>query len=187
MKYGATLAALLLIAGCTTTPKQSVTEPVTDATQLRDWYAQGRMGVSGVAQAGSGSFSWQQHGEVSQVNLHGPLGAGAVSLLLDTALHVTFSNGIRYDADDALRELELRLGAAVPVKQLSYWLRGVPAPGDYQWREDGKDGKRSLQQDNWTIEYDDSVQVEVIQLPRKITATHDAARIRVVIESWKLQ
>ena len=142
------------------------------------------MGITGVPQSGSGSFSWQQHDEVSRVNLHGPLGTGAVSLVLDNALHVTLSNGVRYDADDALRELESKLGTAVPVRQLSYWLRGLAAPGEHQWSDDEK---KSLQQDGWNIEYGDSMSAGTLQLPRKITAVHDAVRIRVVIEEWKLQ
>ncbi|MES1195974.1 MAG: lipoprotein insertase outer membrane protein LolB [Steroidobacter sp.] len=183
MKRLACIAMILFIGGCAIQKTREQHAVVNDASQLHVWSAQGRMGISGVPQAGSGSFNWQQHDQVSQLSLHGPLGTGAVSLLLDDTLHITLSNGAHYDSDAALQEMELRLGTAVPVRQLSYWLRGLAAPGEYQWT----DGKKTLQQDGWNIEYSDSMTVEALQLPRKITATHDAVRIRVVIEEWKLR
>jgi outer membrane lipoprotein LolB len=178
------MAIMLCIGGCATHQVDGKHEAVTDVSQLTAWSAQGRMGITGVPQAGSASFNWQQHDDVSQINLHGPLGVGAISLLLDDGLHITLGNGTHYDADAALRELELRMGAAVPIKQLCYWLRGEPAPGDYQWMNDAN---KVLQQDGWRIEYNESTMVNALQLPKKITATHDEVRIRVVIEEWKLR
>ncbi len=176
--------SLLLLCGCVTQPATKPRSAINNIAMMRDWSAQGRMGIVGIAQSGSGRFIWQQHGDVSQVNLHGPLGAGAVSVTLSDVLHLTLSNGVHYDADDALRELEARLGAAVPVKQLSYWLRGIPAPGEFAWNNDGN---KVLQQDGWRVEYSDSMQIDQLVLPRKITATHDQVRIRVVIEEWQLR
>jgi len=131
------LIATWLIAGCATHPTQVINNAVSDPSQLRNWSVQGRIGITGVAQGGSGSFSWQQHDAVSSINLHGPLGAGAIAITLDDTLHITTANGAHYDADAALTELETRLGTTVPVKQLSYWLRGVPANGEYQWFNEG--------------------------------------------------
>lgn len=185
MKRIAYIAMILFISGCATQQAHKTNSmAVSDAAQLHDWSVQGRMGITGVPQAGSGNFSWQQHNDTSQVNLHGPLGVGAVSMLLDDTLHVTFSNGAHYDSDDALSELETRLGTTVPVRQLGYWLRGLAAPGEYQW---SNESNKVLQQDGWRIEYDDSMNVDALQLPKKITATHDEVRIRVVIDEWKLQ
>ena len=163
---------------------EPISTGVMDVSQLHDWSMQGRMGITGVPQVGSGNFSWQQHDSTSQVNLHGPLGVGAVSLLLNDALHLTLANGVHYDGDEALSELEARLGTAVPVRQLSYWLRGLAAPGEHQWMDETH---KVLQQDGWRIQYDDSMNVGSLQLPRKITATQNEVRIRVVIDEWKLQ
>jgi outer membrane lipoprotein LolB len=178
------LAFALTIAGCATHPVSTVGTGFTDPSQLQHWSAQGRMGITGVSQGGSGNFSWQQRDDVSNVNLRGPLGAGSIAITLDNTLHVTTANGVRYDADAALNELETRLGTPVPVRQLSYWLRGIPAKGDYQWLNDAE--KKVLQQDGWLIEYAESMFIGTLQLPKKITATHGAVRIRAVIEEWTL-
>jgi len=185
VKYFVWLVAALMVTGCAIHSTKSISSAVSDPSELNNWSAQGRMGIAGVPQGGSGSFSWQQHGAVSSVNLHGPLGAGAISIRLDDSLHITTANGSRYDADAALNELESRLGIAVPVRQLSYWLRGIPAVGQYQWINDGD--KKVLQQDGWRIEYADEMQFGALQLPKKITATQGPVRIRAVIEEWKLR
>jgi len=179
------LAIALIIAGCVTHSVQPVSTEYTDPSQLHHWSAQGRMGITGVPQGGSGNFSWQQRDAVSDVSLRGPLGMGAISITLDDTLHITTANGARYDADAAPNELEARLGTSVPVKQLSFWLRGIPASGKYQWFND--DDKKVLQQDGWRIEYTDSIPMGALQLPKKITATKGAVRIRAVIEEWNLE
>lgn len=177
------LVAVLFLGGCVTQPPHE-TPSAHEVSQLHHWLAQGRIGITGVARSGSGNFRWQQQGKVSQVNMHGPLGAGSISVLFDDTLHITLSNGAHYDADAALDVLSAQLGAPIPVKQMSYWLRGIPAPGDYQWVE-GAD--KVLQQSGWRIEYGEAMTVDGLQLPRKISATHDQARIRVVINEWTLQ
>ncbi|MES1191686.1 MAG: lipoprotein insertase outer membrane protein LolB [Steroidobacter sp.] len=178
------LVVLLLLGGCVTQPPRETIHDIKDVSQLRDWSAQGRIGITGVAQAGSGAFAWQQKNSISQVHLHGPLNTGSVYVLLDDTLHLTLGNGEHYDADAALDVLSAQLGTAIPVRQMSYWLRGVPAPGAYQW---SSAGGRVLQQDGWHIEYGDTVDVNGLLLPKRITATRDAVRIRVVISQWQLQ
>jgi outer membrane lipoprotein LolB len=175
---------MLCVSGCITHPVVNKPIAATDVSQLHAWSAQGRMGITGVPQAGSASFNWRQRDETAQINLHGPLGVGAISLVMDDALHITLGNGTHYDAQAALRELELRLGTAVPLKQLRYWLCVQAGPGNYQWISNGN---KVLQQGGWRVEYNELMTVDTLQLPKKITATHDQVRIRVVIEEWKLQ
>lgn len=185
------VCVLVLMSGCATRQTHEHASNITDPSLLRVWSAQGRMGITGVPQSGSGSFNWSQRDDVSQLNMHGPLGVGAISMRLDSSAHITLANGTHYNGDDALIELAARLGVSVPLQQLKFWLRGVPAPGEFQWLDDvgmnRSNSNKILQQDGWRIQYDDSILVDALQLPRKITATQNAVRIRVVIEEWKLQ
>lgn len=185
MKRLAFLFMLLLMSGCVTRQTQRNPAEVTDPLRLHVWSVQGRMGITGVPQSGSGSFNWHQRDDVSQLNLHGPLGVGAISMLLDDAVHITLANGAHYDGDAAIVELAARLGVSVPLHQLKFWLRGVPAPGEFQWLDNTDGTNKVLLQDGWRIQYDDSILVQTLQLPKKINATQDAVRIRVVIEEWK--
>jgi len=175
---------MLLASGCATQKIIDHRNVATDVSQLHTWSVQGRMGITGVPQAGSGSFKWQQLDANTQIHMHGPLGAGAVSVILDRSLHITTSNGAHFDGDDAITELAARLGTPIPFQQLKYWLRGIPAPGNFQWEQTTN---KVLQQDGWRIEYSESMVVDSLSLPRKITATHDDVRIRIVVAEWSLQ
>lgn len=174
---------LLLLGGCVTQKPGEISPPVSDVSQLQHWSAVGRIGITGVAQPGSGAFRWRQQNDVSQINLHGPLGTGSVNVLLNDSLHLTLGNGAHYDGEAALDVLSAQLGTAIPVRQMSYWLRGIPAPGEYRWL----DVNKVLQQNGWHIEYGELETVDGLPLPKKITAISDEVRIRVVITQWQLQ
>jgi len=183
--------AALMLGGCITREVR-IEGPtaVQSAIELRQWSAQGRIAVVSNVQSGSGSFTWTQHDADSTVQLRGPVGVGSFMLSLQNEVpHITTSDGQQYDAQQALSELQARFGAAIPITQLRYWLRGVPAPGEYQWLSSAT---KVLQQDGWRIEYNESAQHGMLQLPTRLNATQvDSSgtelRIRVVIEHWQLQ
>lgn len=184
------LVLLLMLSACAT--RESRIEGVSaahSASELQRWTAQGRIAVIGVNQSGSGSFMWIQHDADATVQLRGPVGVGSLQLSLQgEVLHVVSSDGTHYDADAALNELQARLGTPLPISQLRYWLRLLPAPGEYQWLSGP--GK-ILQQAGWRIEYGELISQGTVQLPTRLNATQltDAGelRIRVAIEHWQLQ
>jgi len=96
----ALLAVLMnsLMSGCTTVaPRQAVPLPG-NLAELEDWQARGRIGVTGAAGGGSGSFDWQQSGDRAEVQLRGPVGIGS--------LHM------RVSGSASAPELELETGEA---------------------------------------------------------------------------
>jgi outer membrane lipoprotein LolB len=184
------LAAVMLTACATRESRIEGASTVQSASELHDWSAQGRMAVVSSSQSGSGSFNWMQHNADSTVQLRGPVGVGSLQLSLQNEVpHIIASDGMHYDADAALSELQARLGAPIPISQLRYWLRALPAPGDYQWLSTPN---KVLQQAGWRIEYGELLKQGNVQLPMRLNATQvDASggelRIRVVIERWRLQ
>jgi outer membrane lipoprotein LolB len=180
------IGLLLIASGCAT--QRAV--PINDSLHFpsESWSAQGRIGITGVPQSGSASFDWTQRGDVSHLQLRGPIGMGSMTIDIDDSIHVTTSNGAHYDAENALKELESRLGVAMPVKQMRYWLRGMAAPGSGEWQPKTPDGNHAiLDQDGWHIEFELNAQssgASQIQLPRKINASHEQIRIKVVVQGW---
>lgn len=181
--YVLTLA--LLVAACVTQPQRiSGNSSAHNAGELRDWSASGKIGVSGVEQSGSGSFTWQQQTEQSKLSVRGPVGTGAMQITLDGAhLSMQSSDGAQYDAEQVLAELQTRLGVAVPVNQLRYWLLGVAGPGAHQWL----DANNSvLEQDGWHIVYGEWLQRGALRVPAKLTLTREQLRIVMVVQNWRL-
>lgn len=179
------LLSLLALSACVTQQRINGPAIVRDANELSAWTAMGRIGVSGAAQSGSGGFTWRQQTESSDVQLRGPVGVGALQIKLQGAqLSIQSSDGAQYDADQAIAELETRLGAPVPVAQLRYWLVGIAAPNmQYQW-SDG--GNKTLEQNGWRIVYTEWAQRGELRLPVRFTLSRDQLRIVIVVQSWQL-
>ncbi len=174
-----------LLTGACVTPPQRITGIVhgAGAGELQAWTASGRMGVSGVAQSGSGSFTWSQQADTSDVLLRGPVGVGSLIINVQgQRLTLQASDGTQYDADQALSELESRLGAPVPVTKLRYWVLGLAAPGAHQWSDPGT----TLQQDGWQIHYSDWLQRDALRLPGKVILNREQVRIVIVVQEWRL-
>lgn len=180
------LLGFLALAACVTQPQR-----ITGATQARAaselqlWTASGRIGVSGVEQGGSGGFTWVQQNDMSNLQLRGPVGVGSLAInMRGTQLSMQASDGTEYDAERALSELEVRLGAPVPIAQLRYWLVGLAAPGTHRWTDASSS---VLEQDGWHISYSDWLQRDALRLPGKVILTRESLRIVIVVQAWRLQ
>ena len=185
------LVAVSCLSGCVTTTPVVVTpsEPV-DPQQLQNWRATGRIGVSGEGGGGSGSFDWQQRADESDVQIRGPVGIGSVTIQLrgdPQRPQMRLQTGDQVlEADEALAELEARLGAAVPAGRLRYWMLGVAAPGEHQWSEPDAKGVVVLQQDDWRIDYQRYSTEFGPRLPVRMQASSGGAKVRIVIDRWRL-
>jgi len=187
------LLVLLLIAGCVSNaPRPSSTAPLpSDLQQLDRWTVHGRLAVSGPAGGGSGSFDWQQRAANAQVQIRGPVGIGSVHLQVDgdadhPQLKLETADGKTLESDAAWHELEARLGAPVPAGNLRFWMLGLAAPGEHEWREQDADGVTRLQQGGWQIDYQNYSTEPGLKVPMRIRATSGDARVRIVIDRWQL-
>lgn len=178
---------LLALAGCTTTP--AVRGPVGDLAALAQWQANGRIAVAGAAGGGSGSFQWEQTRAASEIGIRGPIGVGSLRVRLDVAdperMQLQLADGRELQSDAARAELEARLGAPVPVEKLRYWLLGLAAPGEHEWLAQ-EERSTVLLQDGWRIEFLAYGEVQGQRTPSRITATHGPARIKLLIDRWRL-
>ena len=90
--------------------------------------------------------------------IRGPVGVGSVRLQLqgdpaNPSLQLETSDGRKIESQAAWDELEARLGAPLPAGSLRYWMLGLAAPGEHQWREPTSDGVVTLEQGGWRIDY----------------------------------
>ncbi|HEY0940225.1 MAG TPA: lipoprotein insertase outer membrane protein LolB [Steroidobacter sp.] len=188
------LAMLCFIAaGCATTPRGPGpgTAIPADLKDLDRWQARGRLGVSGPENGGSGSFEWRQRGDVSDVDIRGPVGIGGVHLEMrgmgsTPDLKLQTSDGLTLQSAAAWQELQNRLGTAVPAGNLRYWMLGIAAPGEHQWHEENANGVTTLEQDGWRIDYQRFSAEPGARVPMRITATSGDARVRIVVDRWQL-
>ena len=183
------LILVLGLGGCVTPASRPTPGVPSDPAQLTSWRANGRIGVTGEGGGGSGSFDWQQRVDEADVQIRGPVGIGSVTLQLrgDPAQpELRLQTGDQMlEAEDALNELEARLGAVVPAGRLRYWMLGLAAPGEHQWSQPDANGTVVLQQEGWRIAYQRYSTEFGPRLPMRIQASSGAARVRIVIDRWR--
>jgi outer membrane lipoprotein LolB len=151
---------------------------------LPDWELQGRAAVAYGKQGWQASLTFTQSGDVSDVHLAGPLGIAASELtLMPAGLSV---NGAPPTAD-VVNRLQAKIGFALPLEDLRYWLLGVPAPdAPADVTRNASDRAAQLSQAGWTVVFDRYMPNQGDVLPARLVLSHEDVRIRIVVEQWKL-
>ena len=176
--------------------KQSLTEsqrPVankskTQASTLTAWELSGAMAARNSKKGWSASLNWMQQGPNQyQIRLFGPLGGGMV-LIEKMGGVITYVDGPRRissrHADELLQQ---QTGVRLPVNDLYYWIRGLPAPGKVQSsRYDANAHLTSLTQAGYTVNYSNYMTVNNIDVPTKIQLIGHDVIIKLFIKHWKV-
>ena len=82
--------------------------------------------------------------------------------------------------------MESQLGWQLPVSNLLWWIRGLPAP-DSRSRVslDGNGRLATLQQDDWHVEYLGYAEENGLTLPSRIKLEGRDLQITLVIKDWQ--
>jgi len=193
---GAVLVALGLLAGCRTAPPAAIVGPGADAPwpqqraaleKLERYSLNGRVAVAANGQGFSASLRYQQMPRSSNLALDGPLGIGGVRVVLEGEdLQIATSRGEKLDGDAARAELERRLGFALPLAELRWWLLGIPAPGETAVNQDAGTGEiHDFVQAGWRVSINSRAAGLGFSLPQRLTAEREGARLKLLVERWQ--
>lgn len=198
----ALVAATLLATGCATPPSPVsdglTSQPPADWSQrqqalssFRHWQLQGKLAVRQTDDSGSAVINrWTQHREQYQISLSSAfLGLGHTELSGQPGyLELTLSDGETYRSTDPDALMQAATGWQLPLANLSWWIRGLPAPeGDFELRFDDTGTLALIRQQGWEIRYDrwQDFVADKPRLPARITAVKDDKRVRVVVTDWQ--
>ena len=190
------MALAVVLAGCRTAPPAKVIGPGADAPwpeqraaleKLDVYSLTGRVAVAASGEGFSGTLRYQQQPRRSDLALEGPMGMGGVRVALDgEELSIATSGGDHLDGGAARAELEKRLGFALPLAEMRWWLLGIPAPGEASVDSDANSGViRAFAQLGWKISIDARAPALGFSLPQRLTATRDGARMKLLVEQWR--
>jgi outer membrane lipoprotein LolB len=189
------LPAVLLLAlgGCTTLPlppalPSTPWEARRDLLQALPGFAlRGRIAVAAGSEGFNGTLGWEQDHSLGRIRIDGPLGAGGVSIENDgERLQLATSRGERLDGSAARSELERRLGFALPLAHLRYWVLGVPDPAQPAEETLGPELRlAALEQDGWRIAFPLYEQVGEVARPKRVTLEREGARLKLVVDRWE--
>ena len=174
----------LLLAGCAGLPGM----PEAPET----FVLSGKVGVREARESFSANLLWHQKGEAFDIDLWGPLGQGRVKLVKkDDGIVLRSDRGVLAEGEaDAV--MRAHLGWSLPVDVLPAWVQGGPyagAPAEGLSRDD--EGRlTAFTQLGWAVLLERYQTVQDGEagrdLPTRITATRDDARVRLVVSEWRL-
>ncbi len=187
-----------LISACSTNPskpnnqQQDKTAWVTHQKALADvqhWQFSGRFGAKTDTENWNGSISWSQHDQQYKINISGPLSSGSIQLEgTDDISLLKLSEKDSFVDTDPQSLLQTHTGLKLPVKELRYWLLGLPAPGShYDSLEVNTAGQiNRLTQNHWQINFKRYTSVNGKMLPNKIFLKNHEINVRLIIQKWKI-
>jgi outer membrane lipoprotein LolB len=180
---GFTLAFMLFIGACSTTPPRAIQPASVSANSvIQNWQIQGKIGLRGDDFAESAYINWQQCGEQFSIQLNGPLGSGAVRLNGNPQLTTIMTSNETIVTEAPERLLQQHYGWHIPIDSMLFWLRGLPAPNIHADMTD-----TGFIQNGWTVNYLRFLSAEDKQLPGKMIAQNPQLKITLIIKDWQLQ
>jgi len=179
--------------GCALLSKEPVAPSVSAAQQrlygLDSWRLEGRVGVQTSKDAWQANLFWEHDGHQDRLRISGPFSQGAVSIILQNDLiYINEGNGVVESSRDPDAMLKARLGFAVPLNSLRYWVMGVPSPEAEHTAERGPSGAiRGFRQSGWLLQFDRFVHVRDLVLPKKMMIQGDDVKLKLFADEWVIK
>lgn len=169
-------------------PAANVEEHKARTTTVVSWEINGSMSAKNKTKGWSATMNWTQQGPSSyQIRLMGPLGAGTV-LVTKKGGVITLQDGPKTLTSNSADELLMQqTGIRLPVNNLYYWIRGLPAPGGVQAEHhDQNNHLDQLKQSGYTIDYTKYTTVKNIDLPSMIRLQGNGVTVKIAIKNWTI-
>jgi len=184
--------ALLSACGSLAPPAEEDSDWTRQRGQLESldsWELRGRVNVRYDNESHTPTINWLQQNLEYRIDLWGTLNAGR-TLIQGRPEYVTLENDGQTLTADSPEELILQqLGYELPVSQLSYWIKGLPAPdSDAQLSFNELNQLTTIEQSDWTIVLSDIRQYGPISLPRRVDLSRprNDIRLRFFRLNWTL-
>ncbi len=148
--------------------------------------ARGRIALSRDGRGGNGHFHWLEAGGRLELVIRAPGAQGALRLRVEGGRACLEGGGEGQRCGrDAERLLARALAARVPLRALSWWLRGARVPGRRSLARFGAAGlPLEIRQSGWTIRYRTWHEALTPPMPRLIEAERGDVRVRIAVASW---
>jgi len=154
--------------------------------QIKFWRINGPFSITQGKRSKIANYTWQQMGRKTyRIRITSALGLSSV-LIIGYPHSVTLWRNDRHfvSAKSSRQLIKKELGYALPIANLNYWARGLPAPGRHYTSFDQFGHLKTLQQQGWRLTYADYKTINGVDLPGKIMMTRPGLSIDIVIRKW---
>lgn len=156
-------------------------------TSLKAWQLTGKIAFRSNQDAGTVNVTWQEQPNHYTLTLLAPLGAGGMTLTgNDQGITLKTDDGKIMQAKNAGELLRDHGGPNLPIQNLRYWIRGLPAPySAANPRFDAYGRLSTLAQDGWQVEYLSYTHALACDLPSRLTLTSPDLKIKMMVYQWE--
>nr|WP_067285990.1 lipoprotein insertase outer membrane protein LolB [Marinobacterium profundum] len=184
---------LTLLAGCSTFKADQIQAPASgswdqyqqQALALQNWTLDSKVGIRTPGDSQSARMQWQQQTPAYRISISGPLGQGGALIEGGPGgVSIDIAGEGRYASDSPETLLQSLLGWSFPVEQVTYWIRGLPAPGLTYTPIFRENRLENLEQSGWLIHYSAYSTDSGYVLPQRVTLRREDLTITVIIKEW---
>jgi len=189
----ALLCGCLLLSGlpgCALLSGQATKPPLSESQKqlyrLAAWKLEGRIAAKMGQEGWNANLVWDHDGGQERLRIFGPFNQGTVSIIVQSDLvYVNEGNGVITQSRDPDAWLKNRLGFAVPLRSLRYWVLGLPAPdSEYKAELDVAGGLVGFEQGGWALAFERFDTVGDKVLPKKMTIRGSEVVLRLIADEW---
>lgn len=182
------LLSVLILGGCSLVRPTMQPAGVASPAGLKSWTLAGRIGVKTAEEGWSANLIWEHEVKQDRLRISGPFSQGMVSIVIqDDLIHINEGNGVEMTSREPDLALKERLGFAVPLQSLRYWVMGVPDPHAAH-RDDPEQGvQRRFSQLGWSLAYEKFSRVGPLLLPQKATIQGHDVRLKLIADEWTIK
>jgi outer membrane lipoprotein LolB len=159
-------------------------------TKIKEWTLTGKVGIQTEQESWNAGIRWRQTGNDYEIRLIAPFGQGTYELQgNDTVFSMRTPDNQIIQADSPETLMQKTLQWSAPVRDLVYWVRGIPAPDKSLsgLRLDAQSLLLDMQQSDWRISVLRYLQSTAGQLPGKLFIQNEHYKIRLVISKWDIE
>lgn len=192
MRTAPVLLVLALLAGCSSLrtdqplpPAGSWQDYERQMLALTSWTLDSKVGIRTADDNQSARMQWRQQPGSYRISLSGPLGQGGALIEgSDQGVSIDIAGEGRYASDSPEELLQSLLGWSFPVQQVTYWIRGLPAPQLPYTPSFRENRLQTLEQGGWLIHYSAYLKDNGRVLPQRLTLRRADLTITVIIKEW---
>ena len=166
-------------------PQINWVDHVRTLTLMKEWQIKGKIGVRTIDDGGSAYMDWSQSFDSFYILLSGPLGQGSTIISGNPyGARLENSEGT-YISDSPEQLVQEHTGWAIPIHQLLYWVKGIPAPHGKSTKTHNTYGTlATLSQNGWDLQFDRYGTAMDTLLPQKIKITKGDLKVTLIIKEW---
>lgn len=154
---------------------------------LESWRMEGRIGARSSDESWHASLIWDHRKDIDLLYLSGPFGQGALNIkVTDRYIRVVSSDGSIEESTNPEQLLKSKIGVAVPVRALRYWVLGLPYSSvkfDPQYDRLGR--LKKFSQLEWLVEYQGYKKVHRWVVPKRLSIVNQDVKLKLVVDEWE--